>query len=57
MAELAAKYPDDLDAATLHAEAKMDLQPWDYWDASGQPKGSSASATPTATATTGLMKA
>ncbi|HKX59735.1 MAG TPA: tetratricopeptide repeat protein [Steroidobacteraceae bacterium] len=42
MTELAAKYPDDLDAATLHAEAKMDLQPWDYWDASGQPKGHTA---------------
>ena len=42
MAELAAKYPDDLDAATLHAESKMDLQPWDYWDASGQPKGHTA---------------
>ncbi|HKY00257.1 MAG TPA: tetratricopeptide repeat protein [Steroidobacteraceae bacterium] len=42
MAELSAKYPDDLDAATLHAESKMDLQPWDYWDASGQPKGHTA---------------
>ena len=42
MGELAAKYPDDLDAATLHAEAMMDLQPWDYWDASGQPKGHTA---------------
>jgi len=42
MGELAAKYPDDLDAATLHAEAMMDLQPWDYWDATGQPKGRTA---------------
>jgi tetratricopeptide (TPR) repeat protein len=42
MGELSAKYPDDLDAATLHAEAMMDLQPWDYWDASGQPKGHTA---------------
>ena len=40
--ELAAKYPDDLDAVTLHAESMMDLQPWDYWDASGQPKGHTA---------------
>ncbi|MGH8197836.1 MAG: tetratricopeptide repeat protein [Steroidobacteraceae bacterium] len=39
MAELAAKYPDDLDVVTLHAESMMDLQPWDYWDATGQPKG------------------
>jgi tetratricopeptide (TPR) repeat protein len=42
MAELAAKYPDDLDAVTLHAESMMDLQPWDYWDAAGQPKGHTA---------------
>jgi tetratricopeptide (TPR) repeat protein len=42
MGELAAKYPDDLDAATLHAEAMMDLQPWDYWDEAGQPKGHTA---------------
>jgi len=31
--------PDDLDAATFHAEALMDLQPWDYYDADRQPKG------------------
>jgi tetratricopeptide (TPR) repeat protein len=31
--------PDDLDAAVLHAEALMDLQPWDYYDAQLQPKG------------------
>jgi tetratricopeptide (TPR) repeat protein len=42
MGELSAKYPDDLDAATLHAEAMMDLQPWDYYDASGEPKGNTA---------------
>ncbi len=42
MAKLAAKYPDDLDAVALHAEAMMDLQPWDYYDASGQPKGHTA---------------
>ncbi len=39
MGELAAKYPDDLDAVALHAESMMDLQPWDYYDASSQPKG------------------
>ena len=42
MAELAAKYPDDLDVVTFHAESMMDLQPWDYWDAAGQPKGHTA---------------
>ena len=35
-------YPDDLDAATLYAEALMDLQPWDYYDAKLQPKGNTA---------------
>lgn len=39
---LVAKYPDDLDAATLHAEALMDLQPWDYYDAELKPKGGTA---------------
>ncbi len=42
MKELASKYPDDLDVITLHAESMMDLQPWDYWDANGQPKGYTA---------------
>jgi len=42
MGELAAKYPDDLDVVTLHAESMMDLQPWDYYDASGEPKGHTA---------------
>jgi tetratricopeptide (TPR) repeat protein len=31
MGELRHRYPDDLDAATLYAEAVMDLRPWDYW--------------------------
>jgi tetratricopeptide (TPR) repeat protein len=39
MGQLAREYPDDLDAATLHAEALMNLQPWDYWDEEGRPKG------------------
>jgi tetratricopeptide (TPR) repeat protein len=34
--------PDDLDAAVLHAEALMDLQPWDYYDAQQRPKGNTA---------------
>jgi tetratricopeptide (TPR) repeat protein len=34
--------PDDLDAATFHAEALMDLQPWDYYDEQLQPKGRTA---------------
>ena len=29
--QLSERYPDDLDAATLYAEALMDLRPWNYW--------------------------
>lgn len=38
MRRLAAKYPDDADAATLLAEALMDLHPWDFWQATGEPQ-------------------
>ncbi len=31
MRDLHNRYPADLDAATLYAEAVMDLRPWDYW--------------------------
>jgi tetratricopeptide (TPR) repeat protein len=31
------KYPADLDAATLFAEALMDLRPWTYWSRDGEP--------------------
>lgn len=37
MAQVVADYPDDLDAATLYAEALMDLSPWAYWTKSGAP--------------------
>ena len=37
MAKLAQRYPDDLDAQTLYAEAKMDLRPWNYWQPNGTP--------------------
>jgi tetratricopeptide (TPR) repeat protein len=30
-------FPDDLDAATLYAEAVMDLRPWNYWTRDMQP--------------------
>ena len=34
------QYPDDLDAGVFYAEAMMDTQPWDYWQADGEtPKG------------------
>ena len=37
MRELQNRYPDDLDAATLYAEAIMDLRPWNYWTRDMQP--------------------
>jgi tetratricopeptide (TPR) repeat protein len=37
MAELARKYPDDLDAATLYAESAMNLRPWKLWAPDGKP--------------------
>jgi tetratricopeptide (TPR) repeat protein len=37
MGELVKRYPDDLDAATLYAEAMMDLRPWQYWLPDGKP--------------------
>jgi tetratricopeptide (TPR) repeat protein len=36
MRKLAARYPDDLDAAVLFAESMMNLRPWDLWTADGQ---------------------
>ena len=35
MREVAQRYPDDPDAATLFAEALMDTTPWDYWEEDG----------------------
>jgi hypothetical protein len=37
MRELTRRYPDDLDAATLFAEALMDTTPWNYWAEDGKP--------------------
>lgn len=43
MGEVAAAYPDDDDIAALHAEALMDLSPWNYWaDGGATPKGRTA---------------
>ncbi|HET8760105.1 MAG TPA: hypothetical protein VFN94_03505 [Nitrospiria bacterium] len=39
MRRVAKRHKNDQDAATLFAEALMDLQPWDYWTANGAPKG------------------
>jgi tetratricopeptide (TPR) repeat protein len=37
MSALVKRYPDDVDAATLLAEAMMDLRPWNYWQPNGDP--------------------
>ena len=43
MGQVAARFPRDADIALLHAEALMDLSPWDYWEAAGaRPKGRTA---------------
>jgi len=40
MAKVAQSYPKDDTILALYAEAMMDTQPWDYWQAGGaQPKG------------------
>jgi tetratricopeptide (TPR) repeat protein len=38
MAAAAAQYPDDREIAVLYAESLMDLRPWDYWTAEGEPQ-------------------
>ena len=38
MTELAARYPDDAEVRVLHAEAMMDLSPWDYWTEDAEPR-------------------
>lgn len=37
MGEVARAYPDDLDAATLHADALMNLRPWKLYSPTGEP--------------------
>ena len=37
MRQVARKYPDDLDAATLYAESLMNLNPWKLWSLAGEP--------------------
>jgi tetratricopeptide (TPR) repeat protein len=38
MGAVARRFPDDLDAAVLWAEALMVLSPWDYWTPQGEPR-------------------
>lgn len=37
MGQVAQRYPNDPDAATLYAESLMDLSPWNFWTKDGQP--------------------
>lgn len=37
MREVAARFPEDLDAATLYAQSLMDTSPWNYWGTDGTP--------------------
>jgi len=37
MGQVAEQYPDDADALTIYAEALMDLAPWNFWTADGEP--------------------
>ncbi|HKN17382.1 MAG TPA: hypothetical protein VJX47_10585 [Candidatus Sulfotelmatobacter sp.] len=38
MRQLVSEFPDDLDAATLFAEAAMNLHPWGLWHTDGTPE-------------------
>jgi len=38
MQAVQASHPEDVDVATLTAEALMDLSPWSYWTADGEPR-------------------
>ena len=38
MAEVAKRFPDDADVATLYAEALMDTRPWSQWTRDGKPE-------------------
>lgn len=37
MGDVSARFPDDLDIATLHAESLMNLTPWQMWTKDGKP--------------------
>jgi tetratricopeptide (TPR) repeat protein len=39
--DVSRRYPKDDDAATLYAEALMDLRPWNYWSNAGRPRAPS----------------
>jgi len=47
MREVAARFPDDLDAQVLYVESVMDLRPWGYWMGDGRPHDGIAEAVAT----------
>jgi hypothetical protein len=38
ISDVSRRFPKDDDAATLHAEALMNLRPWNYWNNAGKPR-------------------
>ena len=38
MRDVARRYPDDLDAQVLHADAMLNLRPWNQWTRDGEPQ-------------------
>ncbi|HSJ05538.1 MAG TPA: hypothetical protein VK936_02475, partial [Longimicrobiales bacterium] len=42
MREVRQRFPDDPDVVTLHAEAVMNLSPWDYWTRELEPRPGTA---------------
>lgn len=42
MRDVAKRFPVDIDAQALFAEALMDLRPWDLWTAAGEPQPGTA---------------
>ncbi|HLQ90979.1 MAG TPA: tetratricopeptide repeat protein [Xanthobacteraceae bacterium] len=47
MEQVATQFPDDNEIAVLHAEAVMDVSPWDYWQPGGtEPKPQSRAIVP-----------
>lgn len=42
LAPLADRYPADREIQVLHADALMNLSPWDYWNADGTPRPGTA---------------
>jgi tetratricopeptide (TPR) repeat protein len=47
MREVRKRHPDDLDAATIFAEALMNLRPWNYWAQDGRPYAETSEAVET----------